>query len=138
METRPLRETIDESKTSTNATAGNILEAPDTIVIGGGCKNCRVTQWSCSLVVVAFELQARQAPCVPFLDHVPTEHCKHSVLFAFANVPPVQLGQNDTVSEVENVPGMHLEQSCALEEIVSRKSNIAVTLRSMAALMLTK
>jgi hypothetical protein len=60
------------------------------------------------------------------------------VLFAFANDPPVQFGQNDTVSEVENVPGMHLEQSCALEEIESRKSYIAVTLRSMAPLMLTK
>jgi hypothetical protein len=53
---------------------------------------------------------------------MPTGHCKHSVLFKFANVPPLQLEQNDMVSEVENVPGMHLEQRFALEGTESRKS----------------
>jgi hypothetical protein len=61
--------------------------------------------------VVALELQSRHEPCTPAEDHKPSGHGKHAVLFEFANVPAVQLEQNITVSEVENVPDLHLEQS---------------------------
>ena len=43
-DTVPLRLTIDESNTSTKATAGILLDTPDTTVGGGGSKNAKVTQ----------------------------------------------------------------------------------------------
>jgi hypothetical protein len=114
MDTVPLRGTTTESYTSTKATVGILLGTPDTMVGGGGPKNDRVTQWSRSLVV-ALELHAAHVPCVPDLDHMPAGQDKHSVLFEFANVPALQLGQRVMVSGVEDVPELHLEQSCALD-----------------------
>jgi hypothetical protein len=46
---------------------------------------------------------------------MPAGQDKHSVLFEFANVPALQLGQRVMVSGVENVPELHLEQSSALD-----------------------
>jgi hypothetical protein len=79
------------------------------------------------------------AACVPALDHVPVGQGKHSVLCVFANVPAVQLGQKDMVSEVDDVPALHLEQSCCERDARGmRNSYRAVTLPSRAVLILMK
>jgi hypothetical protein len=115
MDTTPLRRTIAESKTSTNATGGILLRTPDTTVRGGRSKNAKVTQWSCSRVV-AFELQSRHFVCVPALDHMLIGQRSHCVLLTLAKVPALQLGQKNIMSNViDAVPAVHLEQSCALD-----------------------
>jgi hypothetical protein len=135
--TVPLRCTTADSNTSINATAGILLKTPDTTVGRGWCRNAKVTQWSCSLVV-AFELHARQVVCAPALDHMPAGHFSHFVLLELAKVPAVQLGQKNMVStETEDVPAAHLEQSCTLDARVRRKLYKAVTLLRRTLLTLT-
>jgi hypothetical protein len=127
-----------ESKTSTKATAGILLRIPDTTVDGGGFKNNKVTQWSPSLVDAAPVLQAWHAACEPALDHMPEGHGTQFVLLTLANVPAVQLGQKDTVSEVEAEPRLHLEQSCVLVDgREMRKLYSAVELPITTLLILT-
>jgi len=69
---------------------------------------------------------------------MPAGQGTHCVLFEWAKVPAAQLGQRDIVStEIENVPGLHLEQSCELDSRGRRRSYNAVKLLSKTLLILT-
>jgi hypothetical protein len=47
---------------------------------------------------------------------MPLGQRSHCVLLTLAKVPAVQMGQKDIMSNVtDDVPEMHLEQSCALD-----------------------
>ena len=70
---------------------------------------------------------------------MPVGQGKHTVWSVFANVPAVQLGQKDMVSEVDVVPALHLEQSCCERDARGmRNSYRAVTLPSRDVLILMK
>ena len=68
---------------------------------------------------------------------MPAGQDRHCVLFELAKVPAAQLGQRDIVStEIEEVPGLHLEHSCALDARGTRRSYSAVKLLSKTLLIL--
>jgi hypothetical protein len=68
---------------------------------------------------------------------MPAGQGTHCVLFELAKVPAAQLGQRDIVStEMEDEPGLHLEQNCELDARGTRRSYNAVKLLSKTLLIL--